>query len=461
MLTFNQKDNQILTCAVYSKENIFIHGPAGVGKSELIKEITRRIKDRNVVVTATTGVAALNIKGTTLHRFAGIGLGKEDAMHLLKRVMSKKKYVIRWRKADVLIIDEISMLGAELFDKLDFIARRVRGKSSPMGGLQIILSGDLLQLPPIKDGWIFNSKTWESLNLTTFNLKTPKRYDNSEYFEMLLRIRENQQTKADINALNMRFGEYLQIRNTIKDWEIKPTILHSLRVDVNDHNKSELSKLPGNATKFKARDLIDFLDIPDNRDMQTKYFKMLLDDAIPEEIQLKVGAQVMLRKNIDIDSGLVNGSRGVVKKILLETVIVKFNNGVTSEIGYEQWEITDDEAIVVREQIPLILAWSYTIHKSQGCTLDFAVCDLGKSVFANSQAYVALSRVRNLNSLYLGDFDPKSLRVDPEALEFVQKLDYEPNVETVLEFVDDTPEQPTSTGLFMEDHVESISDEVL
>ena len=445
IIYFNDKEKEILDMAVKTKENIFLHGPAGTGKTTLIKEISSRLKEegKEVAMTATTGAAAVNIKGSTLHRFAGIGLGNDDKFKLYKRVMSQKKYIERWRSASILIIDEVSMLGGELFDKIDFVARKVRKRKEPMGNLQIIISGDLLQLPPIKDKWIFESETWKTLNLLIFNLTESKRYEKDDYFEMLLRIRENKQTKKDIMELQECVQKYEKVEDEIEKWEIKPTILYSRRMDVDYFNQNELDKLQGMAYEFEAIDDFEFKDISENvTDQQKQYYKNILNDAIPEKIFLKIGAQVMLRKNIDIDTGLINGSRGVVLDINEKSgmVKVKFLNGVMTDIDYEQWEIDDADVFIIRQQLPLILAWSFTIHKSQGATLDFVICDLGFSVFSYSQAYVALSRVRDIKGLYLTEFESSSIRTDPTALKFVQSIVLKPQKITKiieLEFIDD------------------------
>ncbi len=428
-IKFNDTELEIIKNAVEHKNNIFLHGPAGTGKSTLIKEISDRLlkQGKKVAITATTGAAALNIKGCTLHRFAGIGLGKDDQWKLLKRIMSNRKYISRWRDTDVLIIDEVSMLGGDLFEKINFIAKRVRNRLSPMGNIQIIVSGDLLQLPPIKDKWIFESEAWNSLGLKIYNLTESKRYDKDDYFEMLLRIRDGNPSTADIKKLEACQEEYENVIDDIEKWEIKPTILYSKRIDVDYHNKNELDKLTGMEYEFESTDSFEFKNQLVT-DEQKKYYLTVLDDAIPSSILLKIGAQVMLRKNLDPDIGLVNGSRGVVLEVQEKTggVKVKFFNGITMDIFDQEWEIKDEDAVVIRTQIPLILAWSYTIHKAQGCTLDLAVVDVGSSVFTYSQAYVALSRLKNIKGLYLSDFDRNSIRADPTALNYTKMIN-DPN----------------------------------
>jgi len=422
MIKFDENDENIINLAVNTRTNIFLHGPGGTGKSTLLKEICERSKNKKVVATATTGVAAINIKGCTLHRFAGINLGSEDEHALYKIVMKKRKVVKRWRNVDLLIIDEISMLGGELLEKLDYIARKIRMRKEPMGNIQIIFSGDLLQLPPIKDKWIFDSTTWVELKLETYNLTEPKRYKDNNYFETLLRIREGKQNNDDIAKLEKCHEEYKKMETDIESWDIKPTILHSRRMDVDYVNDNELDKLDGDKIEFKAIDTFEFK--MSASEQQKVFYKTLLNDAIPENIYLKAGAQVMLKKNVSIESELANGSRGVIVDInkSSQKVNVKFLNGITTPICYENWEFEDDDVFFIRQQMPLVLAYSLTIHKSQGSTLDFVVCDLGPSVFAFSQAYVALSRVKDIKGLYLTEFDASSIRADPIALNYIKNL---------------------------------------
>lgn len=213
---------------------------------------------------------------------------------------------------------------------------------------------------------------------------------------------------------------------------IKPTFLFSKRIDVDEYNMKELLKLQGDQYDFENND--NFIFRPSKYDdeytekkitpSQKEFYTNLLDNAIPQIVSLKVGAQVMLKKNLDVEAGLCNGSRGVVMEINEQTegILVKFTNGLSTFIFKDLWEIKEGNVVASREQIPLVLAYAMTIHKSQGSTLDCAIIDLGYNIFANNQAYVALSRIRNISGLYLSDFDESSLKSDKNALEFVKTL---------------------------------------
>jgi ribosomal protein L35AE/L33A len=375
-------------------------------------------------VTSYTGSAAINVGGMTLHKYAGIGIGSGDALSLFKRVDSYQPARSRWRKTQILIIDEISMVGDDLFTKLDFIAKKIRNSNKPFGGIKLIASGDFLQLPPIKDGWVFNSDVWKMLNFKVYNFKACKRFNDKDYYDMLLRFRDCSHTDQDLDVLRTRLMSMkeLEAMKAQNKFAVIPTILYSTRIDVYSHNMRELKKLPGEEYSFEATDLFS----QKTNEKQRDYYKKLLEEAIPEKIILKIGSQVMLKKNLDMDLGLVNGSRGVIVSINENSggVKVKFKNNIECDIFAEDWEIRENKhEWAVRAQMPLILAWSITCHKSQGITIDSLIVDLGPTIFENSQAYVALSRVRNLKDMYILNFEEKSLKVDAEALEYVKHLE--------------------------------------
>jgi ATP-dependent DNA helicase PIF1 len=206
---------------------------------------------------------------------------------------------------------------------------------------------------------------------------------------------------------------------------IKPTIVHSKKVDVASENDIEMEKLHGDTTQFNANDTFT----PKTKKTNKEYYSRLLDDSIPSEIKLKIGAQVMLRYNLCVEMGICNGSRGVILNISPEGVLVRFLSGMKMIITRQVWTVKDKHGKMERNQIPLILAWSITCHKIQGLTMDYAICNLGPSIFSPGQAYVALSRVRNLRGLFISDFlldsiyaDKKALTYDNELLEKAKEL---------------------------------------
>jgi len=330
-----------------------------------------------------------------------------------------------------LFIDEVSMLGCNLFEKLDYVARGIRRQQSkPFGGLQLVVSGDVLQLPPVRDGWVFTSQAWADLELVPYIFEEGHRYTKLDYFDLLLRARQGTLTGADISALKRRIKTFCPSGKS--DLEIIPTVLYATNFNTNAHNAEELERLPHPIEMYAAVDTIGFNDL--------KFIKTQFDQIIPQTSTFCVGAQVMLKANLNVDSGLVNGSRGVVTQVLPQGVRVKFLNGdeilITPHIwSLEMPEKKDPEKSIKnsRSQIPLILAWALTIHRSQACTLDYAICDLGYNIFTAGQAYVALSRVRNLEGLYLKTFVPESVFADSSAILYDKLLkDHEP-IEYVFE----------------------------
>jgi ATP-dependent DNA helicase PIF1 len=426
---------------IENNQNILLHGPGGVGKSFILRSIASSLskKGKKVACTAATGIAAINlsvpevfIAGCTIHSWAGVGLADQPPTRLVARVNHDERSRKRWLDTDLLIIDEISMIGADLLDKLDFVGRSIRRVSQiPFGGIQLVFSGDFLQLPPVKDKWAFQSTSWKELEsiLTPSILEEPQRYSDVSWFEMLLRFRKGSHTKEDIKVLRARQTAYDEWKKNIaanpRALVIKPTVLNSKRVDVDFENDQELEKLSGPTKDFAAIDEFQ----PRNSHARAEHYFKQLDDAIPKYIYLKVGAQVMLKANLDIAAGLANGSRGIVVELLEVGVKVKWRDGKTTLVARHVWLQEDKDARAIRNQIPLILAWSSTIHRMQGCTLDYAIANIGPSIFSPGQAYVALSRVKTLEGLLLSEFYPGSIKADEDALEFVERIESTSKIE--------------------------------
>lgn len=418
-------ENEIIE-SINSNRNVLMVGPGGTGKTYTLRQIYRKISEtRHTRATAMTGAAAVNfvngeidLAATTLHRFIGAGLCDKDVNGIVHKITTNKKSLSRWRTTDILIIDEISMMGDGLFKKLNNVAKIVRGKQKPFGGIQLVVSGDFLQLSPVKEDWVFLTPDWEEMNFQVFNFKEPKRYPDLEYFHLLLRVRSSEHTQEDIEKLEQRL-------NKKPEGEILPTILHSTKKFVDSKNMSELNRLPGEMVQFDAVDLyftVHLFNVTQIYGVSSP----IVEDLAPKTILLKEGAQVMLTWNLDPDKGLCNGSRGVVEKINLDplSVIVKFANKKKEMIVPNVYQHRDDASnmIIQRIQIPLILAWSSTVHKIQGATLDMAQMDLGSTLFTHGQGYVALSRVKTLEGLYLTSLKADKLTSDPVALAYLKEI---------------------------------------
>ena len=426
-MDLTQKQQEILD-AVSGKRNVLVTGPAGCGKSYVIQAIITQCAENNkgCAATAMTGIAATLLpNGKTLHSWGGIGLAKGDEEEILSKVRRNKKIREQWQTVELLIIDEVSMLTAELFEKLDYVARKVRKIDKFFGGIQLLLCGDFCQLPPVGSSeYCFQSELF---------------IDNIDCY-LLDKIFRQQHDLAFQDILNgLRFGvltsehkELLKSRIVSSPGEkdgIIPTQLFPTNVEVNDINEKELQKLLSMGNESKVYGAVTKVCEPDGKTLPSKHplYKKaieLLEKSYMTENTLKlcVGAQVMLVYNLSVEEGLANGSRGVVTGFSnAGTPVVRFLNGTERAIVVHEFTSELSFATVTRNQIPLKLAWAITIHKSQGLTLDYVVTNL-RSVFIPSQIYVSLSRVKCLEGLFLTGINFGRVGCDPVVKEFYEQL---------------------------------------
>lgn len=423
------RSQRVVMKAVSEGKSVFFTGAAGTGKSFLLSHIIKSAPKAGLFVTASTGLAAVNIRGTTIHAFAGVGLGDGSPESLAKRVASNPHASNRWREARVLIVDELSMIDGRLLDKVEYVARAVRKSAKPFGGIQLIFAGDFLQLPPVcKPGnacFAFQAKCWERCIPKVVLLDSAFRQVDPQFIEALNSLRLGRCNQAIVRVLAPCMRRKLDISDGIL-----PTMLYTRKFAVEKENSIQLRKLPSQEEVYEACDT-----------GRPKGPLQALQRTCPGQttVTLKEGAQVMLLKNLSAANGLVNGARGVVIgfegqvdaedanldseawpsiKPDMKWPKVKFACGVVRVVTPRVWTVEVQGTLVAKRlQIPLMLGWALTVHKCQGMTLDKVIVSL-KGVFEAGQAYVALSRVRSLEGMRLVNFSPRLVRANKAALAF-------------------------------------------
>ena len=411
--------------------NVFLTGAPGAGKTYALNEFIRQTRagGASVAVTASTGIAATHVDGQTIHSWSGVGLANVLTPSLLKTIKTRRRRKIQ--ATDVLVIDEVSMLHAWLFDMVDQVCREVRRDSRPFGGLQVVLSGDLFQLPPVSvsgrnrdvipptpeftasreryaraglnpEGFVTESLVWVELDPVVCYLTEQHRQDDGRLLTVLTHIRESRVDDADRDTLVTRLG-------VAPEPGTVATHLFPVNRQADNLNDLRLASIMLDPHEFHARqagpaNLVERL----KRNM-----------LAPERLVLKEGAAVMALRN-DADRQFVNGSLGTVRGFANENKggwpIVEFENGNIVTMRPATWEMMDGDTVLASvAQVPLRCAWGITIHKSQGMTLDRAVMDL-KRTFAPGMGYVALSRVESLDGLYLEGVNNRMFTVSPDAV---------------------------------------------
>ncbi|OAA44744.1 DNA helicase PIF1, ATP-dependent [Metarhizium rileyi] len=479
-ISLSSEQAHVVDMVVNQNQSVFFTGPAGAGKSVLMRAIINELKRKyardpeRVAVTASTGLAACNIGGITLHSFSGIGLGKEEASALVRKIRRNPKAKNRWLRTKCLIIDEISMVDGDLFDKLSQIGRTIRNNGRPWGGIQLIITGDFFQLPPVPDAdkkreskFAFDAATWTTSIDHTIGLTQIFRQRDPEFARMLNEMRVGKISDHTVQAFKA-LARPLNFDDGVDLAELYPT-----RAQVEGSNEKRLRELPGQIHRYEALDSGD----PALRD------RLLTNMMAPRALELKIGAQVMLIKNLD--ETLVNGSLGKVIAFSDEKTFEMGGNNAYDEMMEdsmakakrklqafsrdsesasssqqypvvqfistggvprvilcqpEEWkvELPSGEVQAKRNQLPLILAWALSIHKAQGQTLERVTVNLGR-VFEKGQAYVALSRATSQHGLRVLGFERSKVMAHPKVVEFYSKLssvdDFARKPQTIAEFI--------------------------
>ena len=398
-------DQELALAILLSGRSALLTGAAGTGKTYLLNTFIAQARKRGkkVSVTATTGLAATHLGGNTIHSWSGIGVNDYLPNNFFERLSKTRRDVIS--KTDVLIIDEISMLHDFRLDMIDKVLRTVRENDQPFGGIQLVMSGDFFQLPPVNrpneqgGGFVVYSDAWQELQPAVLYLERQYRQNDERLLEILTALRTGDVRRHHVEALLART-------------EVEPpdgdiTELHTVNVDVDDINIQKLAELPGEERSYQQTTT------------GSKIYVENLQRSVlaPENLVIKLGALVMAVKNSP-QKLYANGSIGTVVDFepLTEYPVVEFRDGHQVTMVPDIWELRDGERKRASiSQVPLRLAWAITVHKSQGMTLDAAKIDLRKA-FVEGMGYVALSRVRDLDNLYLYGINRRALEVSPDVL---------------------------------------------
>jgi ATP-dependent DNA helicase PIF1 len=446
-------------------QNIFISGAGGSGKSFLIKHFVHHLMTsssfpkKTFQVASTTGCSSVllseNIQNTleygkmisvkTIHSWSGIRLCKGDDDKIISSVLKNRHVLSIWKKTHILIVDEVSMMSSKILTILEKLARIIRKNTLPFGGIQLVFLGDMYQLAPVPDiddpetsKFCFESPVWNTIFPIEnhIELKTIFRQTDDSFKEILNQIRIGELSETNKTILKNMVGKKFIPQN---ENSAIPTKILSTRSKVDFVNHSQYSNITEMEHIYtikintKCRVFIDSSRPISPEDIEIcnhlsqkeiEYEIQTMKNSIPspEQLKLKKGCPVMCLVNLNMDMGISNGSLGIIMDFHSnDNPIVLFNNGICMEIEPHIWQNTEYPCLCI-SQYPLGLSFANTIHKLQGASLDMGIMDLGISIFAEGQIYVALSRVRSLDGLYLLAFHPQKIRVNPKVTEFYRKF---------------------------------------
>jgi ATP-dependent DNA helicase PIF1 len=436
---------------VKSGKSVFITGPAGSGKSMVIKCICdwATLHSKKIQLTALTGCASLLLGpgATTIHSWAKIGYGTDPAKVILNRLRSNPKACAGWKQTQILVVDEVSMMSCKLFELLDTVGRTLRNRDAPFGGIQLIFSGDFFQLSPIADKsdetgnsgkFCFESPLWSSIFSPEAHIQFTSifRQTDPTFQAILDGIRRGVCTAEHADILNQRLA---------KDFDpddhngCTPVELFPQRKQVDGFNATKFRCLPGEIKKYpciQRTNCTNWLtdnkpfteeeqDAVDNASMKMveDELKFLSTNApFMMDLELKIGTAVMCTANLDLPAGICNGTIGLVQRFVNETPVVRFHNGVEMVIPVKWWQSPKIPCCAI-SQYPLLYAWSMSIHKAQGVSLPLARMNIGGGIFTEGQTYVALSRVCSLDGLYLTAFYQNKIRANPKVVRFYESIE--------------------------------------
>jgi ATP-dependent exoDNAse (exonuclease V) alpha subunit len=397
--------------------NIFLTGPPGAGKSYVMRQYIEYVKKSgiNLAITASTGIAAKIIEGTTLHSWAGIGLGEGEPSKILEKIKLNRYKTKKWKKTDILIIDEISMIGCKLWNLLDYIGKEIRKSSLPFGGIKVIAIGDFYQLPPVKDDILIENEKFLTFFDLTICLTGNYRSNDMELNSILNNVRIGMELSKE---------QHKMLKSRVDRENTKYPMLVSLRDTANEMNSDGLNNL--STPQFSCKSTIYCIDTVTRVKVQSNEMleKIALSEcSLESNLVLKVGAPVIHLVN-NKEMGLVNGSIGTIKQFSpLGSIVVQFNN-MDMDIKKHMYEkeFPEMKISVIVEQYPLLLAYALTIHRAQGQTLEQGTLLLDNTVWEAGQAYVALSRFKSLDSITLLRYKKDVFKINDKVTSFYENL---------------------------------------
>lgn len=392
-----------------SGENVFLTGGAGSGKSFLIRHFMRELEPKLMPILASTGAAAVLLGGRTFHSFFGLGIMEGGPDATFERSSKDSRLMARLRKAEGVVIDEISMISGAALMIAEALAQKARDSRLPWGGLRIIAVGDFAQLPPVtrepkNRDWCFNNEVWKNSGFQNVVMTHNKRVDDVLFLDVLADIRNGIVSEKVKNFLNDRMKPH--------DLEHPGTRLFGKKLTSEAFNRTKLDEI-------EAKEVhIDSIYFGDDRHIQT----LMKSAPVPVVLSLKVGCRVMFLQN-DPQKRWVNGTRGYVTDIEIDKIVVKKDNGREVQVDKSSFAYQDAEGNVLASviQFPLTLAYATTIHKSQGATLEDLWCDISH-LWEPGHAYVALSRLKSGSGLHLIGWNSRSIIVDPRVLDFYKRI---------------------------------------
>lgn len=392
-------------------ESVFLTGPPGAGKTYVLNEFVRRAKrkGKDIAVTASTGIAATHISGSTIHSWSGLGIRDELGPRDRQQLAANAKLVKRYNACDVLVIDEVSMLHGKRLDMVNEVCKLLRKSDKPFGGLQVILVGDLFQLPPVSRGtdvmdFAHLSDAWRELEPRICYLSEQHRQTGDGLLELLEAMRRGEIEDYHEELLRERMGKRPEADNQI-------TRLYAHNVDIDTVNNRHLHALQDKIHEYQMA----------TKGSAAKVDQLMRSVLAPDLLELKTGAEVMFVAN-NVAAGFVNGTRGRVVGFKEDQPLIELLSGRQIPVSLHSWKLEEDGRVRAEvAQLPLRLAWAITIHKSQGMSLDAAEIDLSKS-FTPGMGYVALSRVRSLDGLYLAGINRMALQMHPQIYDFDREI---------------------------------------